>query len=115
MKSVTEYPKWEMTKKDKKKCLAAKLTQRTAQTSSVTLIQSLGSALNLNVHFHMLFLDGIYTKKLGLIQFEHTIAPNHQKLAILVHSISPRAARYLERLGILERDEEKQLPTAGWH
>jgi hypothetical protein len=29
------------------------------------------------VHFHMLFLDGIYTKnKLGLIQFERTIAPN---------------------------------------
>jgi hypothetical protein len=55
----------------------------------------------------MLFLDGIYTKnKLGLIQFERTIAPNQQELAILIHSISHRVARYLERLGILERDEE---------
>jgi hypothetical protein len=85
----------------------AGLTQKTAQTGSVTFIQRFGSALNLNVHFHMLFLDGIYTKnKLGLIQFERTIVPNQQELAILVHSISHRVARYLERLGILERDKE---------
>jgi len=59
------------------------------------------------VHFHMLFLDGIYTKnKQGLIRFKRTIAPNQQELAILVHSISHRVARYLERQGILERDEE---------
>jgi len=55
----------------------------------------------------MLFLDGIYTKnKQGLIRFKRTIAPNQQELAILVHSISHRVARYLERQGILERDEE---------
>jgi hypothetical protein len=59
------------------------------------------------VHFHMLFLDGIYTKNnLGLIRFKRTIDPNQQELAILVHSISHRVARYLERQGILERDEE---------
>ena len=28
---------------------------------AVTLIQRFGSALNPNVHFHMLFLDGVYT------------------------------------------------------
>jgi hypothetical protein len=38
------------------------LTQKTAQTGAVTLIQRFGIALNLNVHFHMLFLDGIYAK-----------------------------------------------------
>jgi hypothetical protein len=55
----------------------AGLTQKTAQTGSVTLIQRFGSALNLNVHFHMLFLDGIVTKdKLGLIRFKRTKAPN---------------------------------------
>jgi len=41
-----------------------------------------------------------------LIRFKRTIAPNQQELAILVHSISHRVARYLERQGILERDEE---------
>ncbi len=32
----------------------------TAQTGAVTLVQRFGSALNLNIHFHILFLDGVY-------------------------------------------------------
>jgi len=40
----------------------AGFTRKTAQTGAVTLIQRFGSALNLNVHFHMLFLDGVYTE-----------------------------------------------------
>ncbi|MDL2478836.1 transposase, partial [Klebsiella pneumoniae] len=35
-------------------------THQVAKTGAVTLIQRFGSALNLNVHFHMLFLDGVY-------------------------------------------------------
>ena len=33
--------------------------RRTAHTGAVTLIQRFGSTLNLNIHFHMLFLDGV--------------------------------------------------------
>ena len=33
-------------------------TKITAQTGAVTLIQCFGGALNLNIHYHMLFLDG---------------------------------------------------------
>lgn len=33
-------------------------TRALAKTGAVTLIQRFGSVLNLNVHFHMLFLDG---------------------------------------------------------
>jgi hypothetical protein len=40
----------------------AGFSRKTAQTTgAVTLIQRFGGALNLNVHFHMLFLDGAYT------------------------------------------------------
>lgn len=35
--------------------------RKTAQAGSVTFIQRLGSALNLNIHFHMLFLSGVFT------------------------------------------------------
>ena len=35
-------------------------TRTTAHTGAATLIQRFGSALNLNIHFHMLFLDGVY-------------------------------------------------------
>ena len=34
-----------------------------ARFGSVTFIQRAGSALNLNVHFHMLAIDGIYIHK----------------------------------------------------
>jgi len=36
-----------------------RLTHR-ACTGAVTLIQHFGLALNLKLHFHMLFLDGVY-------------------------------------------------------
>ncbi len=38
----------------------ARLTRSTGAMGAVTLIQRFGSALNLNVHFHMLVLDGAY-------------------------------------------------------
>jgi len=37
----------------------AGLTRATGQSGAVTLIQRFGSALNLNIHFHMLCLDGV--------------------------------------------------------
>ena len=59
------------------------------------------------VHFHMLFLDGVYTEnKYGKTRFQQTIAPNQQELTGLVHTISHRVAEFLEREGVLERDEE---------
>jgi len=36
----------------------ARLTRTSGATGAVTLIQRFGSALNLNIHFHMLVLDG---------------------------------------------------------
>jgi len=55
----------------------------------------------------MLFLDGVYTRnRHGKTRFQRTIAPNQQELAKLIHTISHRVARFLERQGILERDEE---------
>ncbi len=38
----------------------AALTRNTGNTGAATLIQGFGSALNLNVHFHMIFVDGVY-------------------------------------------------------
>jgi hypothetical protein len=38
--------------------------------------------------------------------FHRTNTPNQQELTVLVHTISHHVARYWEREGILERDEE---------
>jgi len=82
---------------------------KTARTGAVTLIQRFGSALNLNIHFHMLFLDGVYIdSKPGQGQQIFKPSAPHQASEIveLAHKISVRLARYLERAGLIEGDAE---------
>jgi len=81
-------------------------TRATAKTGSVTLIQRFGSALNLNIHFHMLFLDGEYLIDRETPVFRHLPAPRPQALEQLIHTISQRVGAYLEREGLLVRDIE---------
>ena len=84
-----------------------------AQTGAVTLIQRFGSALNLNIHFHMLFLDGVYIdNKHGTSRFYWVKAPTCEELTKLMHTIAHRVGRYLERQGLLERDTGDSYLTA---
>ncbi|MCF6263497.1 MAG: IS91 family transposase [Xanthomonadales bacterium] len=77
-----------------------------AQTGAVTLIQRFGSALNLNIHFHSLFLDGVYIGDANEhpLRFRRVKAPTGGELLQLTHTIAHRVVRYLERQGLLERD-----------
>ena len=86
----------------------AGFTPTTAKTGAVTLIQRFGGALNLNIHFHMLFLDGVYIDSAGgsRMRFRRGKAPTSDELTQLTHTIARRIARYLERQGLLERDVE---------
>ena len=81
-------------------------TRHTARTGAVTLIQRFGSALNLNIHFHMLFLDGVYVVDHQPRVFRRTKAPTPEVLDRLIQTISHRIGRYLERAGLLVRDVE---------
>ena len=82
-------------------------THDAAKTGAVTLIQRFGSALNLNIHFHMLFLDGVYIERPnGTARFRWVKAPTGQELTQLAHIIAHRVGRFLERQGLLERDVE---------
>ena len=85
-----------------------------ADTGAVTLIQRFGSSLNLNIHFHMLFLDGAYTGRAHgcTAWFRRVKAPAGAELTQLVHTIAHRVARHLERQGLLVRDEECSYLTA---
>ncbi len=79
----------------------------TAHTGAVTLIQRFGSALNLNIHFHMLFLDGVYVGEASSsARIRRVKAPTCAELTQLTHTIAHRLARYLERQGLLVRDAE---------
>ena len=72
----------------------------TAHTGAVTLIQRFGSALNLNLHFHVLFIDGVYQQKNnGKLRFHRVNAPTANELNTLVATISQGVALHLERQG----------------
>jgi hypothetical protein len=76
-------------------------------TGSVTRIQRFGSALNLNVHFHMLFVDGVYvTEGRGAPVFRAVRSPGAVELQALVQQMAERIGRLLEKRGLIERDAE---------
>lgn len=84
----------------------------TAKTGSVTLVQRFGSALNLNLHFHILFIDGVYKQKgKGRLTFHRVKAPSGSELNSLVAKISQRIAHHLEKQGLLTRDDENSYLT----
>lgn len=88
-------------------CKKAGFPRKAAQTGAVTLIQRFGSALNLNVHFHMLFLDGVYIERSdGSLRFRWVREPSSAELARLTHTLAERIGRYLERQGLLKRDAQ---------
>ena len=91
----------------------AGVTRPTGDTGAVTLIQRFGSALNLNVHFHMIFLDGVYLPVGdGPPVFRHVPAPTTAQLQELVQQIAERIGRLLEKSGLIERDMENAWLTA---
>jgi hypothetical protein len=72
-----------------------------AKTGAVTLIQRFGSALNLNIHLHMLFLDGVYTFGGQRVSFHRARRPSNAELVQLLGTLSRRIVRVLVRRGLL--------------
>ena len=70
-------------------------------SGAVRLVQRFGSALNLNLHFHMLYLNGVYDNK-GY--FWPVRPPTPEDLDRITYAIAKRIARYLERARYLYRD-----------
>jgi len=83
----------------------AGLTRTTGFPGAVTLIQRFGSVLNLNIHFHMVFLAGVYVPLEGAAPvFRHVPAPTGAELQELVQQIATRIGKVLEQRGLVERD-----------
>ena len=71
-----------------------------SQVGSVTLIQRFGSSAgNLNVHFHILFVDGVFDKDAN---YHGVSAPTNDEVAQLVHKIKVRVLRSLEKKGYIQ-------------
>jgi len=72
-----------------------------AQCGAVTFIQRAGGSLNLNVHFHMLALDGVYAADDDdNPQFQPLLAPEDEEIAQLTASLAERIPALLQRRGL---------------
>ena len=74
---------------------------RGGRGGAVTAIQRFGSALNLNVHFHTLAIQGVFIEApSGSLRFVPNPAPTDLEVAKLLASIRRRIARLTKRHGI---------------
>jgi hypothetical protein len=78
-----------------------------ARTGMVRFIQRFGSKLNLNVHLHVLALDGAYSFERGKARFHRAKALRPEELAALLTSIITRVTRTLVRAGVLVAEDEQ--------
>ena len=86
---------------------------RSAKSAVLPICQRFGSALNLNIHFHILFLDGVYLTTGERLTFCRVPPPTLATLEALVRVISERIARALERQWLLVRDLGEQFSDDG--
>jgi putative transposase/transposase-like zinc-binding protein len=90
---------------------AAKRGIRNGRTGSVTFLQRFGSAANLNIHTHVIVLDGVFTEASdGELTFHRAEPPTQAELAELLAPIRTRILRYLGRRGLLDDDAANTDP-----
>jgi hypothetical protein len=84
------------------------------QAGSVTFLQRFGSSLNLNLHFHTIFLEGVYQGRTdaGLKpRFVKAEPPSNADISAVLQKISHRVIRKLRRLGYLEAGIDVPVAT----
>ena len=86
----------------------------TDHTGAVTLIQRFVNALNLNIQFHMLFLDGVYAGKAkSSARFRWVKAPSSAELTHLTHTIAQPLGAIFGAPGFTGAGCRAQLSSAG--
>ena len=89
------------------------------QTASVSVIQRFGGALNLNIHFHQLWVDGAYAgakdEKTGTIQVHllKSKEPTAEEINATLSLIQKRIVRLLMRRGLLNQDGSRGEGSPG--
>lgn len=82
------------------------------QTGAVTVVQRFGSALNLNIHFHALLLDGVFVERAngGKPEFIETLKPTQGEIHDLIQTIQKRMLKLFQRRGLVGSYEDAPPP-----
>jgi hypothetical protein len=88
------------------------------QSGAITFVQRFGS-LNLNVHFHVAVLDGVFSRDPDAgVRFHPAAPPTGDELEAILRRVQDRSVRWLRRRGHLderpmeERSNEPPVQTA---
>lgn len=85
-------------------------------SGTVTFIQRFGGALNLNIHFHTLVLDGVFFQNAkGELHFKKLPPPSDDEVARLLVAVRVRILRLLDRRGTPLDDDASSDPLAEEH
>jgi hypothetical protein len=90
------------------------MDRKNIQAGSLTFVQRFGGSINLNLHDHVLFLEGVYVDRTdqGLKPRFVTVAPpGDAAIAAVVATISRRIIRKLRQLGYLEAGIDTTVAT----
>src|SRR5262249_13666717 len=95
-------------------CDGRRVSPRYLSAAARYTTQRFGSALNLHLHFHILFLEGVYLDRttVGLQpRFLAGAPPTDTDIAAVIQKISRRVIRTLRHLGYLETGLEPPVAT----
>jgi len=90
------------------------IERQQVQPGSVTFLQRFCGSLNLNLHFHVVFLEGVYldrTDQGRKPRFVKGVPPSDTDIAEVLQKISRRVIRTLRRLGYLEAGIDAAVAT----
>ncbi len=84
------------------KAEAKKIGLLLPKVGAISVIQRFGGALNLNVHFHTLFMDGVYFENEWGNQVFREIIPTDEDIINLVSKVKIRINRAFEKRGYFD-------------
>jgi hypothetical protein len=66
---------------------ARKLGIKQSQSGSLTLVQRFGDAIRLNIHFHILMIEGVYEDRSGQAIFHKLSPPSDKDVAAILQKV----------------------------
>lgn len=85
-----------------------KLGVKDAESGIISFLQRAGSALNLNLHFHLISIDGLYsTDEMGDPIFHRIPSITDEEAAAVIERIAKKIIKHLRKIGKLPEDGEE--------